>query len=36
MSDNSEIIKKNKELIGQYPFLLPRSVWTGEPIEDFH
>ena len=35
MSDKGDIIKKNKELIEQYPFLLPRSVWTGEPIEDY-
>lgn len=25
----------NKELIENYPFLLPRSRWTGEPDEDY-
>lgn len=30
-----ETIQSNKELIKKYPFLLPRNVWSGKPVEDF-
>ena len=33
--DEMMIKQHNKELIEKYPFLLPRNVWTGEPIEDY-
>ena len=26
----------NKQLIEQYPFLMPYNRWTGEPIEDYN
>lgn len=26
---------RNKELIKEYPFLLPRNVWTGEILKDY-
>ena len=25
----------NKQLIEQYPFLMPYNIWTGKPIEDY-
>ena len=28
-------IKENKKLIKEFPFLLPRNVWTGEVISDY-
>ena len=28
-------IERNKALIEKYPFLLPRSVWTDEPFDDY-
>lgn len=33
--DEMMIKQHNKELIEKYPFLLPRNVWTDEPIEDY-
>jgi len=30
-----EEIKRNKELVKEYPFLLPRNRWTGEVPEDY-
>ena len=28
-------VKENKKLIKEFPFLLPRNVWTGEVISDY-
>ena len=28
-------IKENKKLVKEFPFLLPRNVWTGEIISDY-
>jgi len=28
-------VEHNKELIQKYPFLRPRSVWSGEPVKDY-
>ena len=25
----------NKQLIEQYPFLMPYNIWTGKPIDDY-
>ena len=33
---SKEIIKRNKELLERYPFLLPRNVWTDEIIPDYN
>ena len=30
-----DAIKKNKELIKKYPFLLPRNRWTGKVVADY-
>lgn len=27
--------RKNKKLVGKYPFLLPRDIFTYEPLEDY-
>lgn len=35
MKKNIEEIKRNKELVKEYPFLLPRNRWTGKPMEDY-
>lgn len=32
---NNQTTEENKKLIEQYPFLLPRSVWTDETIANF-
>lgn len=29
------MIDKNKELCTRYPYLIPRSVWTGEIVDDY-
>lgn len=28
-------VEENKRLIDKYPWLMPRNVWTNEPIEDY-
>lgn len=35
MKKTTEEIKRNKELIKEYPFLLPRNRWTGKVVEDY-
>ena len=35
MKKDKEIIKKNKELCKEYPFLKPRNRWTGKLVEDY-
>lgn len=31
----TEKIKENKKLIEEYPFLLPKNVWTGELVDNY-
>ncbi len=28
--------ERNKQLIEQYPFLMPYNIWTGKPLEDYN
>jgi hypothetical protein len=35
MDNKEEIIKKNKELVEKYPFILPRNYFTDEVPEDY-
>ena len=30
-----KIKQENKKLINEYPFLMPKNVWTGKPIKNF-
>ena len=34
-SDDPDVKKRNRELIKRYPFLLPRSQWSGKKIEGY-
>ena len=35
MENKEEVIEKNKKLIDEYPFLLPRNRWTGRVSDNY-
>ncbi len=33
--NQDEVIRKNKELVRKYPFLLPINLWTNDALDDY-